>query len=274
MSWSQASPTVITSRSRHPSPRAGPRSGTSTGCGMSFGHRSGCRICSVETGNVVNASSTCAVPPASSRCSDERHARVVRPELQVHRRTAARALVERAAVTASAERRVGREPDQHLRREVLRAPLDRAQPGRERLVVAAGADRVQPPEAEVLVVDRVRQLVRQDVALGQVEVRVADVDELPVRRVVEPHDLARLEREQRLAEARPRRDHADRAPRLGPTGVEVDRIRLVEVLREAPVDLLLGERRHGDARRVSQPADRLDLLLHGRRSPAASAPRA
>ena len=47
-----------------------------------------------------------------------------------------------------------------------------------------------------------------------------------------------------------RRDHADRSPHLGAPFVEVDRVRLVEVLRQAPVDLRLGDRLDAHVRRV------------------------
>ena len=72
------------------------------------------------------------------------------------------------------------------------APLDDPQRCLEGLVVASHHQVVQSVEVEVLVVDRVRQLVRQDEVLETVEVRVAGVDELPVLRIVETEDLPLL----------------------------------------------------------------------------------
>ena len=71
----------------------------------------------------------------------------------------------------------------------------------ERVVAARRRDRVEPRQIEMLIVHRVGQLMRQRVALGEIEVAVvAQVDELAVDRVVEPHHLTGLERQHRITD--------------------------------------------------------------------------
>jgi hypothetical protein len=80
-------------------------------------------------------------------------------------------------------RRAGRghwEPEQHLSGVVVGAPLHDAERRLEGLVVASHHQLVQPIQVEVLVVDRVRQLVRQHEVLDTVEVGVTGVHELAV----------------------------------------------------------------------------------------------
>ena len=74
-------------------------------------------------------------------------------------------------------RQVG-EPEDHLGREVVGAALDHAERRLEQLVLACDRHVVQPVEVELLVVDRVRELVREDELLDAIEVGVADVDRL------------------------------------------------------------------------------------------------
>ena len=83
----------------------------------------------------------------------------------------------------------GRELEQDPDREELGAPLDGAEGRLERLVAAGGSDLVDACEVEVLVIDRVRQLVGQRHAFQEVEIAVGSVDQLAVDRVVEPHHL-------------------------------------------------------------------------------------
>ena len=275
MSWSHASPTVITSRSRQPSPSAGPRSGTSTGCGRVV--RPPLRMDDLLGRDRERRPAP--RPPARSRpvvqVPDERHARAVRPQLQGsdERRHARRA---EPPSPPPPTRRVRRETqDQDLRREVLRAALDRTQSRRERLVVAAGARSSPAAQAEVLVVERVRQLVGQDEALGQARGRCRRcrrADRSPGCRTRPPGRSGTSSSASRRLE--PARDHADRPPRLGPTRVEVDRIVLVEVLRRRRSICSCVSAVDGHVRRVLAARGPLDLLLHRRDRRRASAPRA
>ena len=150
-----------------------------------------------------------------------------------------------------------------LRREVLRAPLDGAQRGLGLLGLALRAQGVEAGQVEMLVVDRMGQLVRQREALRQVRERgVADVDQLAVIGVVEADDLAGLELQERLADVGVRRDHAQGPPRERATRIERRGIRRVERRRHLRVHLGRGDRLHGHGMVIRKPADALHLLLH------------
>ena len=110
------------------------------------------------------------------------------------------------------------ELDQHLGREVVRAPLHDAEGGLEAFLLTARHETVEAVEVE-LIVDRVRELVGQHELLDPVELGVAGVDELLVLRVVEAEDLSLLIGVDGLQVSDVARQRADRLPRLAPASV-------------------------------------------------------
>ena len=89
---------------------------------------------------------------------------------------------------------------------------------------------VDPVEVEVLVVDRVRELVREHEVLDPVELGVARVDELLVLGVVEAEDRPLLVRVEGLQVPHVGRERPDRLPCIAPPSVEPLGVVRVEVL--------------------------------------------
>ena len=193
-------PACSAARPRRPSSRRGPatRNRAQTRIrhvhrlrNSTFGHRSGCRICSVEAGNVVDPQVAFHIASsASSRCWMNAHplpCTATAPSGGDERRHPRRANRHpRPPPTGASDgKRIGA-----LVAKYCALPSIIHQPGHERFVVAARTDGVEQLQPEVLVVERVCQLMRQDEPFGCfIEVGVADVDELPVGRVVVAHDL-------------------------------------------------------------------------------------
>src|SRR5437870_10349492 len=116
----------------------------------------------------------------------------------------------------------------------------------------------------MLIVDGMRQLVRQDEALYDAEIPGPLMNEPAGIGVVEPNDLARQERTQRCSEVGVGWDHADRAPGDGPAVVERRRVRSVEALLDLTVHPGRVDRGYRDRVLVAETTHLFYLLLDSR----------